>query len=348
AVVYRTGSISTWGNFFTNNKRRIRALGPPVFCFPLAVMAVAPLWVAYAAEALEPLSISLLSAGLLIFIHSLVLIKRKRAIENCPTSRIRTMPMGTVEVAGRARRKFAMKSPYTNTDCVYYSYKVYDRVRVKNGYRYVLKEWGDSGNIPFYVEDDTGRVLVLPNEAIIRGGRSETLRGDYRSSFFAAGQGIHISDGKVEETVIPEGESLYVMGFAHRMRISFAEKRRKFIERLKALKSDKTRLRQYDADMDGKINDEEWETAKKDVEDKMLAEKLASKKNEDNIAIGPYPSGGLFYISDKHEEAILDSMAWRIPLFLTLGLAGTTGGGIYLLQVLRHGDILGELQRLFG
>ena len=73
-----------------------------------------------------------------------------------------------------------------------------------------------------------------------------------------------------------------------------------------------------------------------------MLERLHAKKKND-IAIGTHPTGGLFYISDSNEKAILTSMSWRIPLFLILGIAGTSLGGLYVLKLLGNKAILDKL-----
>lgn len=64
-----------------------------------------------------------LAGGCVLFGRGFVLWRRKRLIEDTPTARIRSMPLGRVEVFGRAEEKTALEAPLTGTRCVYYRYR---------------------------------------------------------------------------------------------------------------------------------------------------------------------------------------------------------------------------------
>lgn len=325
--------------------RFVHGLGPKIIFYPLSLILVGSLIIIQITEATEPLSITLMTAGLMIFSRSFVLIKRKRSIENCPRSKIRSMPMGEVEVGGKAVQKYYLRSPYTYTNCVYYSYKIYEMERTRNGKRMVLKEWNDSGRIPFYLEDDTGRTLITPKEAVLRAGVKETLSGDMLSAVYGSSAS---GNRKIVETTIPTGSFLYVMGYAHRVRNPAKTKKREMTERLVDLKHDKARLNNYDTDGDGRIDSEEWDRARADVEDQLFRDRLEAGKAKDEVAIGAHPTGGLFFISDKKEEHIIKSMAWKIPLYLASGSGATLGGLFFILKILKNNDILSTLNSIFS
>ena len=142
------------------------------------------------------------------------------------------------------------------------------------------------------------------------------------------------AEGKVVERVIATGDQLYVMGCARRVRSSAHDHRQRFRDKLRELKADRKRMRRYDLDGDGRIDAEEWAVARGEVEETALLEGLADPGEGDEVAIGEHPAGGLFYISDRKEEAILRSLAWKIPVSLAVGVAGIIGGGYALVQLL--------------
>jgi hypothetical protein len=325
----------------------LRSLGPRAIVAPLVAIIMAAAASASYLERMEPVPIGVLAFGLLLFTHSFVLLKRKRALENCPTAKIGTMPMGEVEVYGRARSKFALRAPYSLTDCVYYSYKVYEALDTADGPRRNLKEWGSSEHVPFYIEDDTGAVTVTPSGAIVHAGRTDTLSGDVIGGLIGNLRASGEIGGKIiVETVIPTGSLLFVTGFADRTRGSAHERKKRLIDRLRHLKTDPAHIGRYDADRDGKLSADEWESAKRDAEEALLLESPQAESEADRVAIGEHPTGGLFYISDKKEEHIIRSIAWRIPLALGLGVAVTTIGAVMVLQLLRGKGILGNILRL--
>lgn len=96
------------------------------------------------------------------FAEGIALRRMRRLLENLPTSDIRSMPTGLVEVKGTAQWKEALSSPISETPCVYYAYKVEQWQYRKDGSRWVIIALGDSGERLFYIEDNTGRALVDP------------------------------------------------------------------------------------------------------------------------------------------------------------------------------------------
>ena len=64
--------------------------------------------------------------GIILFITGLKWFGYKRLIENIPTSKIRSIAMGLVEIFGKvvALENNLLHSPFSNTDCVYYNYKI--------------------------------------------------------------------------------------------------------------------------------------------------------------------------------------------------------------------------------
>ena len=324
--------ISTWGIglklFLRQYRRSVRTLGPPVLVYPLTMGFLCSMAVCYAVKQFHFFSAGLIFLGLILFVHSFVMIKRKRALENCPTSRIRSMPMGLVEVQGKARQKYFLKTPYSQTDCVYYSFKKYRWDRTGNAQGYRLEKWGESGEIPFYIEDETGRVLVHPKNAIIKAGVSQDFSKSFLEMFAFYEPGLGGEGDKIVEHLIPAGQSLYVMGYAHPLRTGSAVRRDAFIKKLRRLKKDKGQMMRYDLNRNGMIDEDEWDKARSAMEEAALLD--PGTGHEDRIAIGQHPTGGLFYISDKREELIHKLYAWTIPIVFSLGMASCVAG-LYLI-----------------
>src|SRR3989338_5507351 len=106
--------------------------------------------------------------GLFITYTGFYQLKIKRLIENTPTSKIRSIAMGLVEIFGEVIpfNKEIIKSPFTNTNCVFYSYTIEEyRSSGKNRKWILIKK--DTSNNKFYLKDETGQVLIDPNKAHI-------------------------------------------------------------------------------------------------------------------------------------------------------------------------------------
>jgi Zn-finger nucleic acid-binding protein len=88
--------------------------------------------------------------------------QRKRLIESIPTSTIRSLALGLVEISGRAQPEESLLSaPFSGLPCVFYSYAVEERVASGKNARWETIAKGTSEQ-PFFASDTTGRVLVVP------------------------------------------------------------------------------------------------------------------------------------------------------------------------------------------
>lgn len=316
---YRGGGLRS----LLSPMRSLQHLAPP-WLSATTILATAALWgtIQMTEGALASGWIMIPSALALLTI-SYTLSKRKRTIENLPTSRIRSMPMGTVEIKGRAKRKYHLKAPHSQVDCVYYRYRTLVKRRApsadyrKNEY-WTVVERGESGPVPFYLEDNTGLVLIDPNGAVISSGETHEYTGGLAEMMMGVKSN---SDRRTIETLIPEGAELYVIGHARPLRNSATERQNELRRRLSALKNDPRLLELYDADDDGSISFEEWAVAREDVDRQLMMESLTSGGSGDSVAVGKSPQGGVFLISDKAETTIIATYKWVIPLSGLGGLA---------------------------
>ena len=101
--------------------------------------------------------------GLAAFGKGFMTLRRKRLIENTPTSKVRSLAMGFSEVSGEAlpRGGNLLKSPFSGKDCLYYRYEVEEYRRSGKRSRWVTIKKGSKW-VLFHVKDDTGEVVVDP------------------------------------------------------------------------------------------------------------------------------------------------------------------------------------------
>jgi hypothetical protein len=104
---------------------------------------------------------SLLSIGLWVF-------HRKRLIENTPTSKIRSAAMGLVEIYGEAKAIAGnvLKSPFSQTDCVYSRYTIEEYRQHGKHSSWVTVKSGES-RPEFMLKDETGEAKINPFKAEI-------------------------------------------------------------------------------------------------------------------------------------------------------------------------------------
>ncbi len=165
--------------------------------------------------------------GIILFVHGLSAFRLKRLIENTPTSKVRSAAVGLVEVFGVAVPcEGKLSSPFSKKDCVYYKYSIEEYRHSGKSSRWVTLKSGECRS-QFYVEDDTGKILVNPNEARIEipidseynsGNGNDppecvleflSQNGISHEGFFGWNKRM-----RFREYFIEPGDSIYVMGIA--------------------------------------------------------------------------------------------------------------------------------------
>ncbi|MEA3543802.1 MAG: hypothetical protein U9R69_01120, partial [Thermodesulfobacteriota bacterium] len=258
--------------------------------------------------------------AMVMFWYAFYFLQLKRQMENTPTSKVRSVAMGMVEVKGQAIRQFALISPMSNTPCVFYRLTKYRRDRNN---RWRVSSVSRSDNVPFLLEDDTGRVEVDPTGCrISAGSKQEGTPGQVGLTRLGDD-----SDDKWVEEVIVDGTLLYVLGYAsikHNKGQSLTEQK---IEALRELKKNPQNLQQFDRDGDGQISTDEWDAARAAVEKKVMRESLQKKqqrkKQEEHVVIGKKPGRPLI-ISETHSEEHLTTRYIYYSISLFLAAAGAT------------------------
>lgn len=93
--------------------------------------------------------------------------KKWLLIKDIPTSKIRSVALGIVELCGTATfsgRKDFIKTPFSKLDCIYYKYKVEEYIKKNKSSAWVVVESGED-KIPFFLNDDTGKINVVSDKA---------------------------------------------------------------------------------------------------------------------------------------------------------------------------------------
>ena len=168
--------------------------------------------------------------GLGLAIYGFMLNHRKSLIESIPTSPIRSLAVGLVEVSGRAQpERELLRAPFSGLPCVFFTYHVEARRESRNGTRWETIAKGTSAE-PFFVQDETGKVLVVPFDAqlILPDKRTtrnnwfgtlpeQTLQGLSRLGITVDGWFGEKTLRCSEASILPE-ETVYVLGTAQEHR----------------------------------------------------------------------------------------------------------------------------------
>jgi len=163
-----------------------------------------------------------LGSGPIVFRRGFRHLRTCRLIQNTPTARIRSMPMGLVEINGKVMPRSTVVAPFSGQPCAYWEVDVSVRGRRRGSWAVVHRN--QSGH-PFYLEDETGLALVYPHGANcrVRFGTEEDCLGlnlpecyaDYlKQHLFALNPLIRLSTLRFRERKLEEGERIYVLGTA--------------------------------------------------------------------------------------------------------------------------------------
>jgi hypothetical protein len=152
---------------------------------------------------------TLIALGMIPFYFAFRAFQLRRRMEDTPTSKVRSMAIGLVELKGKVVAGETVLSPYTKKPCVFYDYRM-ERLEVRRFYSPSARRWittrewvlerTASECRRFYLEDETGRVLVDPEGADVP-----------EVSVYEEGNAPR---RKHSERVVLPGSAVYVMGTA--------------------------------------------------------------------------------------------------------------------------------------
>jgi len=162
-------------------------------------------------------------SGVYFFYRGFRILQRKRLIENTPTSTIRGAAMGLVEVSGLATGPHTIQAPVTGVPSYYYRSVAWQLKRSGKNEHWE-KVADESQHVPFFIDDNTGTLLVDPQGAEIDIHRD--FSEVYSNSVFSSSLGVPSNVGdflarygvdcdkktKVEEFCIKPKNALFVLG----------------------------------------------------------------------------------------------------------------------------------------
>jgi hypothetical protein len=158
-----------------------------------------------------------------MFYRGFRLLQRKRLILDTPTAKVRSAAMGLVEVNGLAAGPYTITAPITAMPCYFYRTTAWQlQQRGKN--REWVKVADESLHVPFFLDDNTGRVLVDPTGAEMDIHRD--FQEEFSNSFFSTAPEVPSNVAsfltrhgvstdkkiKIEEHCIKPKNALFVLG----------------------------------------------------------------------------------------------------------------------------------------
>jgi hypothetical protein len=161
--------------------------------------------------------------GIYLFFQGFRLLQRRHQILNTPVSKIRSASLGMVELSGLAVGPYTVLSPITGRSCYYYRTVAWEWKRSGRSSTWV-KVAAECMHVPFFLDDNTGKVLVDPRGADLDIHRD--FQEEFCDSFFTikdeapanvrsflSRHGVSTSNKiKVEEFCIKPKNALFLLG----------------------------------------------------------------------------------------------------------------------------------------
>jgi len=270
-------------------------------------------------------------------------LRRKRLIENIPTSTIRGLALGLVELTGRAQKEHLLKSPFTGADCVFYRYTVERYQGSGKSARWVTVAKGDSSSCPFLIDDGTGKIRIFPQAAEL------VMPMDYN---FTSMWLKHITPNLIDfmqrngisyrgflgncqmrfrEWYITENENVYVLGTANKPNDFFKDHKEELLKRLGELKNDAAFMEKVDTNKDGNVGQDEWDAAVKKVEQEIIQKEIEAGQSDNAFDVIISGTGGNVFIISDHSQKELTR---KLTLQAFMGIFGGGALAVFLLYLL--------------
>lgn len=122
------------------------------------------------------LGLGLYCGSLILFALGFSRFRNLQLVKDTPTSKIRSMAMGTVEIKGKvAELSEKLETPFTGKECVYYRYTVEEYRHDDDGGDWVTIDRGEARK-PFSIDDGTGSAVIEPESANIDIPRDKMIK----------------------------------------------------------------------------------------------------------------------------------------------------------------------------
>jgi len=261
--------------------------------------------------------------GVFSFFWGFMRLRRKRKIENIPTSTVRSLAMGIIELTGKTEISKFLRSPLTNTECTLYRYTIEEyRSSGKSGHWVTIAK-GDSFSCLFWLNDGTGKVMVLPKAAeFIMPVDYEFSTGIGRSippNLSAFMDKLGIRRGRFfrptlrfKEWYLKKNDKVYIMGTAKKVESS-NDYRETLMNRLGQIKSDPKKMAQFDLNKDGQVDIEEWNIAVNKIEQELIEEELKDISQDElaDVVITKGDIDDVFIISDYSQKDLIKKLSFQ-------------------------------------
>jgi hypothetical protein len=268
---------------------------------------------------------------------------KNRAIEDTPTSRVRSAAQGYVELSGLGvlPPDSHNKGPLTGMPCTWWRYKIEER-RYSGRSRSWSTVESDTSSVPFLLDDGTGHCLIDPRGAEVFPGASNVWYGP------DAWPQVRIPDGtgvfgwlvdtfvtdryRYTEHRLQPREHVYAIGaFRSLGGVGVHSSDDAVAELLRTWKKDQAGLlARFDANHDGTLSSAEWEQARAAARREVLDGRAAEEKQPALNVLADPMDGRSFLLAASDGDAL----ARRFRRRALAGIGGFVGSAAALTWML--------------
>ncbi|HZR36731.1 MAG TPA: hypothetical protein VFA75_15285 [Nevskia sp.] len=264
-------------------------------------------------------------------------LRHARRLADVPLSRIRSAAQGYVELLGRPRLMPGPQivSPLTGTPCYWWKCRV--TLSANDDTEVIFDATSDD---LFYLSDTTGDCIVDPVGATVHPNLARSWRGQLRKplrpprgawdAFFSFGP-YHYTEQLITGDVLIAASGW----FRTQAAVQAADESRDLAALLGEWKRDRASLlRRFDANHDGRIDQQEWETARAAALEELRAARAEQQLLPDLNVLGQPPDGRQYLLSTRSRQAQQDRYRRRGGALL---LVAGAAAAVVLLLLRRHG-----------
>jgi hypothetical protein len=270
---------------------------------------------------------------------------KNRAIEDTPTSRIRSAAQGYVELSGRGALppNAENRAPLTRIPCTWWRYKIEECRRTGRSRAWSTIQ-SDTSETPFLLDDGTGQCLVDPRGAEVFPSASDVWYGpsEWPEWRIPKGGGVlgwlvdHVVTDKyryTEHRLLPHEHVCALGAFRNVGGLSVESPDDAAAELLREWKHDQAALlARFDGDHDGIISPAEWAKARAAALAQVLAARAAEPPRPTVNVLSDPKDGRAFLLTASEGE----SLAQRFRRRALAGVGGFVGSSAALTWVLTH------------
>jgi hypothetical protein len=238
-----------------------------------------------------------------------------RLVADTAVSRIRSAAQGYVQLAGRAlpMPRGQSHAPLTGLQCAWWRYEITDRK--SEDYETID---GGTSELPFLLDDDTGRCVVDPRGANVFPTAKIVWYGDSKWPLVRLPKGEGFA-GKLIDALMPKGryryteyrlvpeERICVLGaFRSPGGAGVRDPEDAAAAILHDWKKDQnTLLGRFDRDRDGRLSVEEWDEARKCAREEAMVARMAHPPEPPDLSVLSQPEDGrAFLLSASDSESL--------------------------------------------